>query len=345
MIITVTLNPALDLTYRVDALVPHGTHRVAAVAERPGGKGLNVAAVLHALGEPVLATGLLGGSTGGRVTSLLAAEGVPAAFVPIADETRRTVAVADHDDATGFWEPGPRVAAGEWAAFVAHFRDLLGGASVVALSGSLPPGVPVDGYATLIRLAVAAGVRTVLDTSGDALRYGLAAGPDLAKPNATELAALVCAGPAPVGAGIAGVPLRSARLSAGTTGPSPAGRGAAEATVPHVPGGREGGDAAVVLEHGARAVVVSRGPLGLLALTGEGAWRGVPPERLAGNPTGAGDACVAALARGLRDRTPWPGLLADAVALSAAAVAAPSAGAVDQDTYRRLLPAVRVSVA
>src|SRR5687768_15218596 len=99
MILTVTLNPALDLTYRVDALVPHGTHRVAEVAERPGGKGLNVAAVLHALGEPVLATGLLGGGTGNRVTALLAAEGVPAAFGPIADETRRTVAVADHHDA------------------------------------------------------------------------------------------------------------------------------------------------------------------------------------------------------------------------------------------------------
>jgi tagatose 6-phosphate kinase len=300
MIITVTLNPALDLTYRVDALVPHGTHRVTAVDERPGGKGLNVAAVLHALGEPVLATGLLGGSTGGRVASLLGAEGVPAAFVPIGAETRRTVAVADRDDATGFWEPGPQVTAGEWAAFVAHFRDLLGGASVVALSGSLPPGIPIDGYATLIRLAASAGVHTVLDTSGAALRAGLAAGPDLAKPNAAELAALT---------------------------------------------GRETGNAAAVLEHGARAVVVSRGPLGLLALTAAGAWHGVPPERLAGNPTGAGDACVAALARGLRDLTPWPDLLADAVALSAAAVAAPSAGTFDRDTYRRLLPDVRVSAA
>jgi tagatose 6-phosphate kinase len=101
----------------------------------------------------------------------------------------------------------------------------------------------------------------------------------------------------------------------------------------------------VALDHGARAVVVSRGPLGLLALTGQGAWCGVPPERLAGNPTGAGDACVAALSRGLRDRTPWPLLLADAIALSAAAVAAPHAGRIDQDTYRRLRPAVRVSAA
>lgn len=293
MIVTVTLNPALDLTYTVDALVPHATHRVAAVAERPGGKGLNVARVLHALGEPVLATGLLGGATGRRAGELLAGLGVPAAFVPIAGETRRTVAVADHDDATGFWEPGPAVTAEEWQRFTGHLRDLLAEADVVTLSGSLPPGIPADAYATLTRLAHAAGARVVLDTSGEALRHGLAAGPDLAKPNAAELAGLF-------------------------------------------PGARP----ADVLARGARAVVVSYGPEGLLALTGQGAWRAAPPERVGGNPTGAGDACVAALARGLRDGTAWPALLTDAVALSAAAVSAPVAGAVDIATYQRLRAAV-----
>lgn len=306
MIVTVTLNPALDVTYRVGELVPHGTHRVSAVGMRPGGKGLNVAGVLHALGEPVLATGLLGGAAGDRVGALLAAEAVPAAFVPIAGETRRTVTVADDVDATGFWEPGPAVTHAEWAAFVAHFRGLLADADVVALCGSLPPGVPIDAYASLVRLAAAGGVPSVLDTSGEALRHGLAGGPDLVKPNAAELSALL----APAGGG-----------------------------------GGEVDDAAHALTCGARAVVVSRGPDGLLALTRDEAWRGVPPERLTGNPTGAGDACVAALSRGLRDRTPWPALLADAVALSAAAVAAPLAGAVDPETYRRLLPAVRVSAA
>jgi len=97
-----------------------------------------------------------------------------------------------------------------------------------------------------------------------------------------------------------------------------------------------------ILAFGAPAVVISRGPRGLLALTTGGAWQVAPPEQLAGNPTGAGDACVAALARGLRDATGWPGLLADAVALSAAAVAAPAAGAIDHHTYRRLREAVQV---
>ncbi|WP_328475949.1 1-phosphofructokinase family hexose kinase [Actinoplanes sp. NBC_00393] len=289
MIITVTLNPALDLTYTVGELVRHGTHRVETMAERPGGKGLNVAAVLHLLGEPVVATGLLGGVTGTRIRGLLGEAGISAEFTPIAGETRRTVAVVDATDATGFWEPGPQVSGPEWAAFADRFRALIAPGDVVTLSGSLPPGIPEDGYAHLIRIAAEAGAATVLDTSGPALRHGLAAGPDLAKPNTAELA----------------------DLAPGDT-------------------------------RGARAVVVSHGPGGLHAQTPDGAWQATPPQQLTGNPTGAGDACVAALARGLRDRTPWPQLLADAVALSAAAVVAPVAGTADLDTYARLRPAVTV---
>jgi tagatose 6-phosphate kinase len=294
MILAVTLNPALDLTYAVDALVPHTTHRVTAVTERAGGKGLNVASVLHALGEPVLATGLLGGATGDRIADLLARDGIPASFRRIAAGSRRTVAVADGLDATGFWEPGPTVTAGEWRDFVAHFRGLLPGASVAVLSGSLPPGVPVEGYATLLALATDAGVRTILDTSGEPLRAGLGGRPDLVKPNAAELAALT---------GDPGLDARSAA------------------------------DHALAL--GARAVVLSRGELGLLAVTPDGVFEAAPPETVAGNPTGAGDACVAALARGLAARTPWVSLVADAAALSAAAVAAPIAGVFDADAYRR----------
>ncbi|MFI5893675.1 1-phosphofructokinase family hexose kinase [Actinoplanes sp. NPDC051513] len=297
MIVTVTLNPALDLTYAVDALVPHGTHRVSTVAERPGGKGLNVARVLHTLGEPVLATGLLGGATGNRVAGLLTAEGVRSSFVRIAGETRRTVAVVDDTDATGFWEPGPAITAGEWSLFLAEFRELLGPATVVTLSGSLPPGVPIDAYAQLIALAEAVAVPTVLDTSGAALRAGLLAGPTVAKPNAEELAAIL--------------------HTANVRRPGPWGL------------------AETVRALSAGPVVVSRGAAGLVAVAGDDVWECVPPVPVEGNPTGAGDACVAALARGLRDRTPWPDLLSDAVALSAAAVAAPVAGAFDPDVYRQ----------
>ncbi|WP_327007918.1 1-phosphofructokinase family hexose kinase [Dactylosporangium sp. NBC_01737] len=278
-----TLNPALDLTYTVDALVPHATHRVGHVAERAGGKGLNVAGVLHALGEPVLATGLLGGATGAIVG---AKTGVPHSFTAIGGETRRTVTIVDRADATGLWEPGPVVTAEEWAAFLAHYATLVKDAAVVVLSGSLPQGLPVGAYAELVRLAHRYHCRSVLDTSGEALRLGAAAGPDVVKPNADELAAL-------------GGPAR-------------------------------------------HAVVESHGPEGLIARTPQGSWRATPPEVVTGNPTGAGDACAAAIARGLRDGTPWPELLADAVALGAAAVKAPVAGEIDINHYRATRERVHV---
>jgi tagatose 6-phosphate kinase len=352
MIVTVTLNPALDLTYAVDALVPYGTHRVATVAERPGGKGLNVARILHALGEPVLATGLLGGTTGARVDSLLQAEGVRSGFVPIGGETRRTVAVVDGSDATGFWEPGPTVTPAEWALFVDEFRELLGPATVVTLSGSLPPGVPLDGYASLIGYAKQAGVPALLDTSGPALRHGLLAGPALAKPNAEELAELLAGTALATGnaeeraellAGSALATLNAEELAELLAG-SPDRAGASTAGGSGAAGAGDIG--AIVDAMGAVAagpVVVSRGVAGLLAVAHDDFWWCSPPVQIAGNPTGAGDACVAALSRGLRDRTPWPELLADAVALSAAAVAAPVAGAFDPDVYRRTRATASVS--
>jgi tagatose 6-phosphate kinase len=97
-----------------------------------------------------------------------------------------------------------------------------------------------------------------------------------------------------------------------------------------------------LLRHGAGAVVVSAGPDGLLALTPQGRWTALPPARLSGNPTGAGDACVAALARGIVSESGWPERLAEAVALSAAAVLRPLAGDVDLDAYHRFRESIQV---
>ncbi|MFE0188794.1 1-phosphofructokinase family hexose kinase [Streptomyces sp. NPDC058989] len=192
MILTVTLNAALDITYRVPRLRPHSTHRVTEVSERPGGKGLNVARVLAALGHRTVATGFAGGGTGEALRALLADTEVTDALVPVGGATRRTVAVVDAatGDTTQLNEPGPTVSPAEWEAFLGTYRELLGEARAVALCGSLPPGVPVDVYARLTRTARTAGVPVLLDTSGEPLRRGLAARPDLAKPNADELAAL-----------------------------------------------------------------------------------------------------------------------------------------------------------
>lgn len=303
VILTVTLNTALDITYRVRSLTPHRSHRVTEVTERPGGKGVNAARVLAALGHAVTVTGFTGGATGRVVREALSAvPGVVDALVPIGGATRRTVAVVDEStgDATRLDEPGPLVSPAEWGAFQEAYEGLLPGVSAVALCGSLPPGVPVGAYAGLVRAARAAGVPVLLDTGGEPLRRGVAARPDLIKPNAAELAELTGAHE----------PLRATR------------------------------DAR---RRGARSVVASLGGEGLLAVTEEGRWRAAPPARLRGNPTGAGDSVVAGLLSGLADGLPWPDKLARAVALSAATVLAPAAGEFDRAAYPELLGRVTVT--
>ena len=169
MIVVVCLNPALDVTHRVDAVDWGGVNRPRAVHARPGGKGLNVARTLHALGVDVLVLGLAGGVTGAGVEAALRELGVPAAFTPVAGETRRTFSVIDGGRVAAFHEPGPEVGAAEYAEFRADYQKAVAGAEAVVLSGSLPPGLPAGTYATLIQ---AAGGPAVLDTHGEALRRG-----------------------------------------------------------------------------------------------------------------------------------------------------------------------------
>ncbi|MFF1919403.1 1-phosphofructokinase family hexose kinase [Streptomyces sp. NPDC058221] len=310
MILTVTLNTALDLTYRVPALVPHSSHRVTELSERPGGKGINVARVLTALGHDTVVTGFSGGATGAVLRELLAA--LPAAggprpatltdaLVPVAGDTRRTLAVVDRatGDTTQFNEPGPHVTAAEWTAFRQSYEELLAGADAVALCGSLPPGIHVGAYAELVRPARAAGVPVLLDTSGEPLRRGIAARPDLIKPNTEELAQLTGSRE----------PLRATR------------------------------DAR---RRGAHAVVASLGPDGMLAITPDGSWQASPPAPVKGNPTGAGDSAVAGLLSGLVEGLSWPDRLRRAVALSTATVLAPTAGDFDRAAYEELLPRVAI---
>ncbi|MEU3597413.1 1-phosphofructokinase family hexose kinase [Streptomyces sp. NPDC006798] len=191
-ILTVTLNAALDITYRVPVLTPRASHRVSDVVERPGGKGINVARVLAALGYDTVVTGFAGGPAGTVLRQLLAPLAPYDALVPVARTSRRTVAVVDGSggDTTQFNEPGPLVSPEEWARFTGVYEALLKDADAVALCGSLPPGIHVGAYAELVRRAHAHDVPVVLDTDGEPLRRGIAARPDLVKPNADELAGL-----------------------------------------------------------------------------------------------------------------------------------------------------------
>lgn len=192
MILTVTLNLAIDVTYFVDHVELHRTHRVGATARRAGGKGVNVARTLHALGREVVVTGMAGGRTGMDARDELATSGLTDASVEIAGESRTTIMIVDHDGAaTGFSEPGPHVSGEEWARLVSVFSRLVGPARVVVLSGSAPPGAPADAYAQLIGIASGAGVPAVLDTHGGGLVRGLTAGPAVVKVNIEEMLGVV----------------------------------------------------------------------------------------------------------------------------------------------------------
>jgi tagatose 6-phosphate kinase len=313
MILTVTPNVALDVTYRVAALVPETSVRVREVEQRAGGKGVNVARVLAALGTEVVVAGLAGGATGDLVRADLAAARLPDALVAIDGETRRTVAVVDEAGrVTILLEPGPEVGAGDWGALLDRVDALLATADAAVVSGSLPRGVPMDACAALVARAGAVGVPVILDTSGEPLAAALAARPAVIKPNRDELYAITGGGaPGPGEAtDLTAVAARAVQLRA----------------------------------RGAEAVVVSLGRDGMLAVTGEGAWHAAlgHDTTVSGNPTGAGDAAVAALARGLVAREPWPDRLRGAVALSAAAVLHPLAGGFDAAAHARLLGDVRV---
>ena len=302
MIITLTLNPALDITYSTPELKAGTTHRPRVHAQA-GGKGVNVARTLHALGRETVAVLPLGGYDGSAVRAELEASEVPHHVIPIAGATRRTVTVVEESGlATGFNESGPELAADEWAEICAAVAWLLetavlDTAPVLVLSGKLPRGLAEDAYAELIALADGFGARAILDTEGAPLLAALASGPAIVKPNAHEL------------------------LDAtGLTDPRAA--------------------ALELLARGAQAVVSSNGPEGLSALTADGTWTARPPRIDGGNPTGAGDASVAALAIGLADGSPWPDMLADAAALSAATVLTDRAGVFDAGAYRRFRPEI-----
>ena len=311
MIVVVALNPALDVTHHVDDVDWTGVNRPAGVRESPGGKGLNVARTLHSLGADVLLLGLAGGSSGAVLQSALRASGVRAVFTEIAAGTRRTFAVVDtgRGDVALFNEPGPPVAAAEYARFLDTYTEALATSAAVVLSGSLPAGLPPDTYADLTRTAAAAGVPVLLDTSGEALLHGATAGPAMVKPNLAELAAAVG---------------RELAL----TGPSD------RAAVIEA--------AAELRDRGPDAVVVSLSAEGLLAVTNEGTWL-AEPRRVAGNPTGAGDAAVAGLAHGLVLGQSWQDRLRHAAALGSAAAAAPAAGEFGHANYDLALSSVEVT--
>ncbi|WP_072370428.1 1-phosphofructokinase [Thermophilibacter mediterraneus] len=260
MIYTVTLNPALDKTATVDGFVVDEVNRIGELREDPGGKGINVTKVIAKLGGTSRAVALLGGSVGGRIERMLAAEGIDVWAFEAHGETRTNLKVVDPrlDTHTDINEPGP-------VASVAQLDDMrsalvaeLSPGDIVVLSGSLPKGAPVATYAAWARACSDAGAKVFLDADGDALVRGLDAHPYLVKPNDAELSRLC-----------------GERL--GDT--ADVARRARE-----------------LVEGGVRRVVVSMGGAGAVVVDGERALLARSPRVPVGSTVGAGDSVVAALA-------------------------------------------------
>ena len=193
MIITVTLNTAVDKTLAVPNFRLGRRHRTVEQTTMPGGKGVNVARVLKTLGQPVIATGLAGGPSGTRIVEQLTQLSVLCDFVRIGEDSRTNTAVIDPTtgEQTEINERGPAVSDPEIELFVDKLLYLAQGASMCVFAGSLPRQVDVDVYARLIPELRRLNVLTVIDTEGDPLRRAVRAEPDVISPNVLEAEELV----------------------------------------------------------------------------------------------------------------------------------------------------------
>ncbi len=193
MIISVTLNAAIDRTVAVPNFQLGRRHRSVEARTAPGGKGINVARALRLLDRPVIATGLVGGGNGERVVKQLTEESLLTDFIRIEEETRFNLAVVDptSGEQTEINERGPMVSPEELDRFVERIEYLAGGASLFVLAGSLPQGIDVEFYARLIDTMKGLGIPVLLDTEGEAMLAGMRAGPNMVTPNKLEAEELV----------------------------------------------------------------------------------------------------------------------------------------------------------
>ncbi len=193
MIITVTLNAAIDKSLSVPNFRLGRRHRTVEQTTMPGGKGVNVARTLKTLGQPVIATGFAGGPTGTRIVEQLTEESILNDFVRIREESRTNTAVFDptNGETTEINERGPAVSGNEIELFRDKLLYLARGADVVVFAGSLPRGVEPAIYASLVKDLRKLGVTTVVDADGEPMRLAVRAEPDVISPNVIEAEELV----------------------------------------------------------------------------------------------------------------------------------------------------------
>lgn len=302
MTLTVTLNAAIDRTYRIEGFKLDVVHRPSACWIVAGGKGINVARTMRRLGGSAKATGILGGHNGRFVAESLRSEGIDGSFVWVRGESRTCIAAVDpgRRTQTEINETGPEVGARTVNRLVTLIDGLLlsGEFDVMTMSGSIPPGVPDDVYADLIMLAHRHGVRTVLDASGEPLRKGAKAGPWMVKPNLVELEHLT------------GRRAHSAREAANL--------------------------AEAVLGNGTEAVVVTMGAAGCVCVLGSERFAVSAPEVPFISAVGSGDALLGAFLVGIGRGMDWRKAVEYGVAAGAANACEYGAGFVQPTMVEQL---------
>ncbi|MFM0875566.1 tagatose-6-phosphate kinase [Streptococcus suis] len=193
MILTITLNPSVDIAYQLDTFHLDTVNRVEKVQKTAGGKGLNVTRVLKQIGENVVATGFIGGELGSYVKKQLTRNDIKNSFVEIGSETRNCIAVLHDGKQTEILEQGPTIQEHEAMNFIEHLEIILNNVDVVVISGSLPKGLASNYYVEIVELCKKRGVAVVLDCSGEALKNVLESQqkPTVIKPNTEELSQLI----------------------------------------------------------------------------------------------------------------------------------------------------------
>jgi 1-phosphofructokinase len=289
VIITVTLNPALDKTAKVDLIRPNALNRLREVKLDAGGKGVNVSAMIQALGGESIAIGFSGGGAGEELLSRIAQKGLRQDFVHIAAVTRTNLKVVANDGSlTEFNEPGPEISACEWRQMEQKLSGYGAKGNIVVLSGSLPSGLGTDTYKNLSAMLRQSGAAVFLDADGEALRLALAspsnAVPDYIKPNRHELLEYF---------GISD----DERVS--------------ETHVLDL--------CYSLLERGIKLLALSMGREGALFVNRNGVWRAPAVPVTVRSTVGAGDSMIGALAYGFEKEMPEEHCFALAIAASAGA--------------------------
>ena len=304
---TVTANPAIDVSASVDLVVPFHKLRCTPEKRHPGGGGINIARVLHRWGTDVTAIFPAGGITGELLKQLVDREGIRSHAINVAGDTREDITIFETEKGNQFRFvfPGTALSERELDACCDVLASMTPKPTIVATSGSLPPGAPTDFYARILRLANGIGAKPVIDSSGAALAQALEEGVYLAKPNLRELSQLV------------GRPLTQAAewLRASQD---------------------------LVMAGKVEILTLTLGDKGALAVTREGAWRAHAPSVQVVSTVGAGDSFLGAMILRLSRGAETAEALRYAVAAGTAALLAPGTELAQPAETDRLLTSVSV---